>query len=50
MAIDRAARFCWYLRFLSVVTNTSNRADSAAAMSSPFCSVDQPRSKAVSTV
>ena len=49
-AMLRPARFCWYFRFLSVVMKASNRACSAAAMSSPFFKPDQPRSYAVSTV
>ena len=45
----RPVRFCWYLRFLSVVTKTSNPDSSAAQMRSPFESCDQPRSCAVTT-
>ena len=44
-----AARFCWYFRFLSVVTKTAKPASSAKEMSSPFFNFAQPSSKAVST-
>ncbi len=47
--IRRARRFCWYLRFVSVVTNMAKPADSAATSNSPFFSIDQPRSNTVDT-
>ena len=49
--IDNArwVRFCWYRRFVTAVPNTSMPALTAAAMSSPFFRLDQPRSYAVST-
>jgi len=49
MANLLAARFCWCLRFLSVLTKTSKPACSAAARSSPLPMRDHPYSKAVST-
>ncbi len=48
-AMLREARFCWYLRFASVVTSTSRLWLSAAAANSPFFKVDQPHSYAVET-
>ncbi|MCK7509735.1 MAG: hypothetical protein MZV70_40650, partial [Desulfobacterales bacterium] len=41
-AIRLEVRFCWYLRFRSVVTRTSKPARSAASSRSPFFSVDHP--------
>ena len=43
------SRFCWYLRWVSVVMNTSKLLFSAAASNSPFFRVAQPSSKAVET-
>lgn len=45
IAIARFVRFCYYLRFVSVVSNTSKPPASAAKSSSPLRSVDQPCSK-----
>lgn len=50
MAMLRFRRFCWYLRFLSVVTKTPKPALSAVEINSPFLRLDQPHSYAVSTV
>jgi len=44
MEMTRSTKFCWYLRFLSVVTKTSKPAASAANISSPFWKRDHPRS------
>lgn len=49
MAITLDTRFCWYLRFISVVTSTSKPRASATASSAPLFSVDQPCSYAVDT-
>ncbi len=49
IAIRRDLRFCWYLRLVSVVMNTSKLRLSAAASNSPFFRVAQPSSKAVET-
>jgi hypothetical protein len=49
IAIDRPTGFCWWRRFLSVVSRISKPSRSAAASNCPFVRVCQPRSKAVST-
>ena len=49
IAMRRTPRFCWCLRFLSVVTKISNPSRSAASSKSPFSRVAQLRSYAVET-